>query len=79
MPNAGSILKNGKLLAFLLEGENTAVLEITGTPQNDLRSHFGAGDWFWGGLKRTNSWYVGTPMILLLDDGIVRQVVSEIF
>lgn len=55
-----------------------AVLEITGKPQNELRAQFGPGSWFWGSLHQTHTWYLETPQIVELDNGVVRQVWTQI-
>ncbi|GHT16437.1 hypothetical protein FACS1894189_0090 [Planctomycetales bacterium] len=56
------------------ESGSVALLEITGQPKNALRSRFDDGTWHWGCLKRTNDWYVETPCVIKLENGVVKSV-----
>ncbi|MDR1964117.1 MAG: hypothetical protein LBQ50_10095 [Planctomycetaceae bacterium] len=56
------------------EGEKVALLEISGHSENALRSRFDGGPWQWGSLKQTNVWYVETPTVLKIENGIVKSV-----
>jgi hypothetical protein len=56
---------------------NIVCIEIDGLPQNELRSRFDNGKWYWGNLKSVKRWFVETPTILTVENGYVRTISFE--
>ena len=57
--------------------ERIALLEITGNSENALKRALVAEPYIWGSLIRERQWYVETPVVLLLQEGIVRQIWTD--
>jgi hypothetical protein len=57
--------------------EQIAMLEISGEPVNTFRQTLKTEPYIGGGLSRSKQWYIETPTVILLDEGIVKQVWTE--
>ena len=57
--------------------ERIALLEISGKPENSLKRGLAGEPFILGNLSGERQWYIETPVILLLQEGIVRQIWTE--
>jgi hypothetical protein len=54
-----------------------AMLEISGKSENNFRQTMKNKPYYWGILNRSKQWFVETPSVLLLEEGIVKQIWRE--
>ncbi|MGL6196374.1 MAG: MauE/DoxX family redox-associated membrane protein [Thermoguttaceae bacterium] len=53
------------------DAERVILLEIHGQKQNPIQKSFAGSRWTWGSLDSQRDWYVETPTVVTLHDGIV--------
>jgi hypothetical protein len=54
--------------------QRIAMLEISGQSENDFRQTIKNKPYCWGTLNRSKQWFIETPSVLLLEEGVVKQV-----
>jgi hypothetical protein len=57
--------------------EQIAMLEIYGKAENIFRQMLNNEPYIWGSLSSSKQWYVETPVVILLVEGIVQVVWTE--
>ena len=62
-----------------LEADSLSVLllEVTGNTNNEIRHVFSTKPWFWGSLSHEKQWFIKTPTILEMNDGICVSVYAR--
>ncbi len=66
--------KNSQFPVSERQGERVLMLEMSGNPENEFKKTLATEPFLWGNLSYDKQWYVKTPVVLLLQDGVVERI-----